>query len=177
MDVLERRALHEAMVRLAGGDRSAFHPVYAALWPLLRAFAARLMSSEGSAEDAAQSALLKLFENASAFDRERDAVSWALGIVAFECRSRRKTEKRHGQLPPSEQLTRDNPEDLVIAQDLERAANEILGTLRPADLEILRAAVLEERGALGLLPATFRKRLQRALARLRVNWRAKHGTD
>jgi hypothetical protein len=46
MTRLEREALHAAMVRLADGDRSAFEPVYRALWPLLLRFAGRALGED-----------------------------------------------------------------------------------------------------------------------------------
>ena len=57
-------------------------------------------------------------------------------------------------------------------------AREVLGALRPEDAEAIAASV--ERGAasrFGLPPATFRKRLQRALERARLLWRTRHGHD
>src|SRR5215813_612631 len=93
------------MARLADGDRSAFSTVYQALWPVLRAFVARQLPMPDS-EDAAQEALLKVFARASEFDPERDALSWALGIAAFEIRSTRKRSLRRredlvAQAPPN----------------------------------------------------------------------------
>ena len=41
-----------------------------------------------------QQALLKLFERASEFDPELDALSWALGIAAYEVRTARKWRLR-----------------------------------------------------------------------------------
>jgi len=54
----------------------------------------------------------------------------------------------------------------------------VLGALRPEDAEAIAASV--DRGAaerFGLTPATFRKRVQRALERARLLWRTRHGHD
>ena len=71
------------MERLADGDRSAFSPLYEALWPLMRRFAVRALEGSTDAEDAAQVALMKVFSHAAEFDAERDVVAWVLGIVAW----------------------------------------------------------------------------------------------
>ena len=105
MDSAARAELHKCMVRLADGDRSAFSTVYQALWPVLRAFVARQLPMPES-EDAAQEALLKIFVRASDFDPERDALTWALAIAAFEVRTARKRGLRRREdlvaLHPSE---------------------------------------------------------------------------
>src|SRR4051812_36910792 len=81
------------MRRLADGDRSAFEPVYASLWAPLRAFCRRALPAD-DADDAAQHALLKVFDRASSFEPERDALTWALALAAWECRTLRKRRMR-----------------------------------------------------------------------------------
>ena len=58
-------------------------------------------------------------------------------------------------------------------QDLVAAATDVLGALRVQDAETLLAAARGERDA----SATFRKRLERAIARFRNEWRARHGNE
>jgi RNA polymerase sigma-70 factor (ECF subfamily) len=164
------------MCRLAEGDREAFEPVFAALWPVLRAFAARALTVPAEAEDAAQSALVKVFARAAEFDAGRAALPWALGIAAYECRTLRKSRARRReeltQAPPEGVHAR-TPEDAAIERDLQAAAAEVLGGLSTIDAETLLAAARGEREP----SATFRKRLERALARFRKEWRARHGAD
>src|SRR3954447_2713270 len=82
------------MAALADGDRDAFHPVFVRLWPVLRAFVGRLLPA-ADAEDVAQQALVNVFTRVSEFDRGRDALSWALGIAAWEVRTvRRRSQRR-----------------------------------------------------------------------------------
>src|SRR2546428_80284 len=67
------------------------------------------------------------------------------------------------------------PEANATGRDLERAALAALDGLPAADVE----AILAHIGAAGrpdLPPATFRKRLERALKRLRRAWSERHGT-
>jgi hypothetical protein len=51
----------------------------------------------------------------------------------------------------------------------------VVGALSPGDAATLVAAWSEDRDGLGALaPATFRKRLERALGRFRASWRSRH---
>jgi hypothetical protein len=70
----------------------------------------------------------------------------------------------------------ENPEALFLERDILAAAGEVMGSLRPEDVKTLRAAI-EEEARPDVPAATFRKRLSRAVGRLRTAWRAKHGTD
>ena len=174
MERSARNALQQDMERLADGDRSAFHPVFVRLWPILRGFAARAAPA-GEAEDIAQEALLKVFSRCAEFDRGRDALSWILGITAYEIRSARKRQSRRRDAPRGEEELAArpdpacSPEAAAIAGDLERALGDALAALAPRDAATLLAYARGERSE---LPATtFRKRVQRAVARLRDAWR------
>src|SRR5215813_7279688 len=85
-----RPAIQELFKRLADGDRTAIEPAFAALWPLLLGFATRALHDEGYGEDAAQQAIIKLFEQVSDFDPSRDGIAWALAITSYEVRSIRR---------------------------------------------------------------------------------------
>ena len=164
------------MERLADGDRTAVGPAFALLWPQLRSFAVRLAGDDG--EDAAQAAILKVFSRASNYDRERDALTWALGIAAWECRTLRKRRERRREefaLAPAAlaDASTSSPEAATVERDLREAAEAVLGTLRPIDIETIAAAASGRREQ----GATFRKRLERALARFRLAWRARHGNE
>jgi RNA polymerase sigma factor (sigma-70 family) len=167
----EREALQRQLARLADGDRDAFHPVFVCLWPLLLGFAARCLPRE-EAEDAAQEALLRVFARAAEFDRQRDALSWVLGIAAYEIRSARQRRRRRREAPAAALAGRPDlgpsPEDLAVASDLEQALASALAALRPGDAETLLAYARGERP--DLPGPTFRKRVERALARLRGAW-------
>ena len=163
------------MCRLADGDRSAFRQVFTTAWPLLRSFAERMLGSAPDAEDAAQQALLKVASQAVDFDSERDAVSWMLALTVFECRTLRRARERRretGELPELPATT--TPEVEVMRTQLMACAAEAVGELRPDDLEALEAA-LAGRSPDHLARGTFRKRVQRAIGRLRIALRLKHG--
>jgi len=172
----ERAELRALMQGLADGDRGAFAPAFALLWPRLRAFAVRYVGA-ADGEDAAQAALLRVFSRASEYDAQRDAFAWALGIAAWECRTlaRKRQRRREEPVPVPERAdVRATPEEEAIARDLSAAATAVLGSLRPMDLETIMAVAGGPRAVQG---ATFRKRLARALARFRLAWRMRHGNE
>src|SRR5262245_2756029 len=110
MDAAGRRRLQQDFTRLAGGDREAFNAVFTALRPLLRRFALRALP-EADADDAAQEALVKVFFRASEFDPHRDALSWVLGIAAYEMKTarRRRQRRREEEAVPERMAARVDP--------------------------------------------------------------------
>ena len=178
MDPRQREHLQLAMTALAAGDRSAFHTVFAGLWPVLLRFCRHGLRDLDLAQDAAQAALMKLFLHATEFRPEADVVAWALGFAAFECRTARNRGLRRREENDETRLLAiagvgSSPEDASVEADLRSAAVEVLGSLRPGDAEAIQLALAGERPARS--PA-FRKRLQRALERLRTAWRQTHGS-
>jgi RNA polymerase sigma-70 factor (ECF subfamily) len=166
--------LQNLMMRLADGDRSAFHPVFELLWPILRRCTGRHLPP-AEAEDAAQETLVKIFRQVARFDPSRSAAAWVLGVAGYEIRTARRKRLRrreesveHGNLTGRKDPAR-SPEEILFESDLEATLREVLGALRPGDVETLSLY------ARGLHPpvaaATFRKRVERALARLRIAWR------
>jgi RNA polymerase sigma-70 factor (ECF subfamily) len=176
MDDRARRLATELLAALADGDRTAFAPLYAILWPRVRAFCRRALGSDVDGDDAAQESLVSMFERASEFDRERDATTWALGIAVWQCRTTRQQRRRRGEVAlPEEPLGSAAPD--FEERQLEAAAIEVLGQLRPGDVRAILAVVQDEDSLRdGLPPATFRKRFERAVGRLRVAWGSRHGT-
>lgn len=178
MDAEGRRTLNEALGRLADGDRAAFHPVFELAWPVARDFARSVLRSPVEAEDAAQQALVRLFERAAEFDRAREALPWVFGVVWNECRTvRRRALRRreHALDGVGERASRaPGPEEALLESDRDRAVREALMSLNPSDVETILAD-LGEVPRSGVAAATFRKRLERARRRLRDAWRARHG--
>ncbi|MDB4968215.1 MAG: polymerase sigma-70 factor, subfamily [Myxococcales bacterium] len=174
MERPQRNELQRCLTRLADGDRAAFRPVFDLVWPRVREIAGRLIPHAADAEDAAQGALVKLFERASEFDPERDALAWIVGIVTWECMTlrRKRTRRREAGSVALDALPDGaiNPEEHAISVELETVAVATMGQLRPEDRETLRIALFGE-GRRDLKPATFRKRVERALGRLRAAWR------
>lgn len=181
MNTAERKAIHDAMVRLSDGDRSAVSELLRALWPMLLAFARRGVAHEEDAEDVAQETFLRICSRISDFDRSRDGVSWAFGIAKYEILTHRKRhQRRHETLEAPElvlaEAAAQSPEADLIAHELAAALEGVLGKLQPSD----RAALGLDNGgpgahACGPAPAAARKRRQRALDRVRSLWRKLYG--
>lgn len=176
MNADARKRVNDLMIRLADGDRSVFDEVYAALWTVLAAFCGKMLPG-ADAEDAAQQALLKVFSRASTFDRTGDAFTWAVTIASWEVRTIQKQTIRarttsvggHDPVDPAE-----SAETIVSRGQLVAAARQVLGTLSESDQQTLVASFNDESPS-SLPGATFRKRRERALARLREAWRRVYG--
>jgi RNA polymerase sigma-70 factor (ECF subfamily) len=172
--VTDREQLDRWMTAAADGDRTAVDPLFQALWPIVARYAQRFVGDAALAEDVAQDALVKLFGQLDRYDRSRDALTWTLAIATWQCRTARRKVHRRGEVA-------DVPEGAVdgalIAEErqLVREALTTLDSLAPRDIEVIAAALDDGDLRDRIAPATFRKRLERALARLRIMWRSRHG--
>ena len=168
MDAAARAALNAAMGRLARGDRAAFSPVFETVAPVVRRLCRQQLTNEADADDAAQAALIKLFERAPDFDPDRDALGWALSIAWWECRSVRTARRRHlercdDRAAPDALAADHDAEQLLIDSEADAILTAALGDLSPADRDALAHALTHD----GALTPAARKRKQRALSRLR----------
>jgi RNA polymerase sigma factor (sigma-70 family) len=176
MNADARKRVNALMIRLADGDRSVFDEVYAALWVVITAFCRNVLPG-ADAEDAAQQALLKVFSRASTFDRKGDAFTWAVTIASWEVRtiqkqisrSRTSSVEGHDAADPA-----DSAEAVILREQLVAAARHVLGTLSESDQQTLVASFNDENPT-NIPGATFRKRRERALARLKEAWRRAYG--
>ena len=177
MDPAARLKLDADLARLADGDRAAFDGAFAVLWPIVLNVCMRLLGSKADAEDAAQQALTKMFTDINEYDVDRSALSWTLGIAAWECRALRTKRARRRESGGDDAATvasdAPSPEDEVMKAEFLEATSDVLGRLSASDQETLRAAF---EGSLHATGATFRKRRERAVDRLRIAWRKLHGT-
>jgi len=177
MDAARRTELSQWMTRLADGDREPLSAALACLLPELRRFTGNVLREHADADDAAQRALVSVFARAHEYEPGRDALAWALGIAAWECRTslRRHARRRDGAPLPELDRTVDphaDPEAAMIERDLLAAIETIAGTLAQDDRAALGLCELDQ----PLAAATLRKRRQRALVRLRQVWSRIHGT-
>lgn len=165
------------MTAAADGDRAALDPLFTALWPPVAGYARRFLADATLAEDVAQDALVKLFARLEQYDRERDALTWALTFATWECRTARRRLARRAETPETPPPPFIDGALVAEERELVRAALDTLDTLPARDREVI-AALLSDDDELrrSLAPATFRKRLERALGRLRTSWRSRHGT-
>ncbi len=172
----DREQLDRWMAAAADGDRAAIDPLFQAIWPLVLGYATRFLGNVAAAEDCAQDALVLMFGQLEHYDRSRDALTWALTHTTWQCRTARRRMQRRGEIDALPEQAIDGAA-LAADRDLIRVAIETLQTLSPRDVDIVTAAVADDDELReSLAPATFRKRLERALGRLRTSWRSRHGT-
>src|SRR6476661_6515137 len=133
--MIDRAALDRSMAAAADGDRGAIAPLFHALWPIAVRYATRLVGDAGLAEDCAQDALVQLFGQLDRYDRERDALTWALTLTTWQARSVRRRRARRGELDAAD-ADRDAADpgsfdgaSLVEHRDLVRAALAALDSL------------------------------------------------
>lgn len=174
-----RAEIQASMVLYADGHRDAFQPLFQRLWPLVYEFTRRALAGAADAEDAAQSALLKVSSRVADFDRERDALGWVLGIAYYEVLTlRRKRQRRREDhkdtLDAASQGV--SGEDTVIAKELFQALETSLSQLPAPDRELLLAVVHDDGTRDDVKSSTTRKRKQRARERLRTVWRRLYGS-
>lgn len=174
MDAGLRTELSQWMACLADGDREPLSAALARLLPELRRFTDNVLHGHADAEDAAQRAAVAVFARAHEYEAGRDALAWALGIAAWECRTILRTRSRRrddGAMPERSDDAAD-PEAIVIERELLAAIEAAVGTLSTDD----RAALGFGEPESGVAAATLRKRRQRALVRLREVWSRLYGT-
>lgn len=167
--------LDRLMKALASGDRSAFTPVFRALWEPVLKLSQKLVGDD--APDVAQTAMLHVLERAHEYDPRRPALPWALGIAAWECKTQRKKYERRRETgveaaPESDggSAAADQEQRLLIS-----AAMDAMGTLSEADQQTLIETYWDI--ASPVSGATLRKRRERALTRLRDAFRRLYGFD
>lgn len=180
--MVDRAQLDRWMAAAADGDRSAIDPLFHGLWPHMVTYARRLVGDRALGEDVAQDALVRLFAQLDRYDRSRDALTWALTITTWHARTARRRTQRRAEVggdAAADHTACDVIDSRALVEDRElvREALDTLATLSPRDIDVVVAALTDD-GELRrtLEPATFRKRLERALSRLRLSWRSRHGT-
>ena len=156
------------MSRLAGGDRSAFEPLYAALRLRARRFAS-MRVGEQAADDVTQAALLKVFSRASEFTPGKPCLPWFYAIVVNEIRA---AQRKDARLVPTELaddaiVTDDDAEAQMIERELGRALELAVEALDDDAANVI-ATVLGRAPMPLCAPSTFRKRVSRAYAKLRL---------
>ena len=174
MDSARRKSIHDAMVRLSDGDRSAFDVLLDELWPVILSFAKRGVGDSADAEDIAQEVFLKICSRIADFDRTRDGLSWVFAIGTYEVLTHRKRARRRHEVHDETALERKaddaDLQDMVLEQrelalDLERAVGAL------TEEERLVLGIGPPGPSLGPASAALRKRKQRAIGRLRSIWR------
>jgi RNA polymerase sigma-70 factor (ECF subfamily) len=178
VDGRARSELNRALQRLADGERAALRDVLALVHPVVTRYCRALLRGHADADDVAHDALLKLAKEASRFDPHRDALTWVLTLATWECRSAKRRQTRAGERfdTPARPAVHDgaSPEAVTSQRQLFEALEAALGELPAADRQALLGEMEADVGDV-TTQARFRKRRQRALARLRHAWRKLYG--
>jgi RNA polymerase sigma-70 factor (ECF subfamily) len=169
--------LDRLMARLAEGDRSAFDPLFRALYPRARGMARARLGAE-LASDAAQSALERVFARADEFTPGRPVLPWFYAIVANEvrCLARRHAPAGGDDVDTAEiePGTTEDPERLLIKQERISALDQVIASLDGPSAEAI-VAVLGRGDRPPIGADAFRKRVSRVYARLRSLLGDDHG--
>ncbi|WP_437276025.1 sigma-70 family RNA polymerase sigma factor [Sorangium sp. So ce375] len=176
MDASRRKAIHDAMVRLSDGDRTAFDVLLDELWPVILSFAERGVGRGADAEDVAQEVFYKICARIAEFDRSRGGLSWAFGIASYEIMTHRRRHQRRREVSDEVSVATHvdgsaSQEEQLLAREIALAFEQAMGALTEED----RASLGLLDGASDAVGATLRKRKQRALDRLRGIWRQIYG--
>jgi DNA-directed RNA polymerase specialized sigma24 family protein len=120
--------------------------------------------------------MLKLFAEAPRYDPARDAFHWALTITGWEIRSAMTRARRNRSVPLDaayEQTgAHSSPEEDAIQKDNVERLREAIALLSPPDRLVIEQVLAESHPS----DATFRKRRERAMTRLRAFLKVVYGT-
>ncbi len=167
------------MCALADGDRDAFAAVFRSVKPLLDRYVAKVVRDHAARDEIVQACIVKLFESASSFEPERDAATWVLALASWEVRSFRRDRARQlGRVGGDPTSVASEPSDDpegggALRAEIIDAVHDCLGELSALDQEVILTTLAEERPP----TPTFRKRLERALARFKSKWIARYEHD
>ncbi|MDF2046144.1 MULTISPECIES: RNA polymerase sigma factor [Microbacterium] len=151
-------------------ERRRFEEAVAPLMPDLLRYFVRRVESRADADDCVSETALALWRHRARLPvASEDQRMWAFGIARNVLANHRRKRARRARI--DETLVREEHEPV---SDDAFVALEALGTLAPADQELLRLVLwdgfgIAEAGALaGVRPAAARKRYERARGRLRA---------
>lgn len=177
----------ELMDRVEAGDAEAFYQlvkprersVYLAAFSILR--------NEADAEDVAQEAILKAFQNLSRFRRESKFSTWLIQITINEAKMRLRKDRRHlydsidepstddegGFIPRDFADWRPIPSQALEQTELRAALDAALRSLPEKYATVLlmrdvqQLSIAETAAALGITEANVKVRLSRARLQMR----------
>ena len=161
----------------AMGDAAAWEPLVLAYQDAVFRLAYLIVGDTDEAEDAAQEAFVRAWDNLARFDRSRPLRPWLLRIVANLASNRRRSAGRHfaalkraGQAEPPSASVEENAADRQRSEQLWLAVRR----LDPQDQQVLYLryfldlSVTEVAQTLQTAEGTVKSRSSRALERLRT---------
>ena len=134
--------------------------------PPVRALAGKWLAHDADADDVAQEVVVDLFRRAHEFEVGRDALTWALTIGVWHCRTERKrrSRRRHHGADALDEMREEGegPEDALLENETRAHFREALAELSESERETLDE-VLQGTP----LSAALRKRKERMLTKLK----------
>jgi RNA polymerase sigma-70 factor (ECF subfamily) len=164
--------LDRLMAALAQGERAAFDPLFRALYPRALRFA-RARVGPDQAADAAQSALARVFARAVDFTPGSPVLPWFYAIVANEARALARRGARpvldgeRAAVAEAWASAPEDPERVLLDGELRRALDRAIEALDETSAGTI-AALLGRSARPEIAAPAFRKRVSRAVARLRL---------
>lgn len=122
------------MARVAGGDRDAFRVLTRRLHaPALR-LATKVLGDAAEAEDAVQTALVKLWTQAERFDGSKGTVDgWFRRLLVNCCLDRRRSIRPVAPLEAAEHMPADGPlpDEVAVSRDRAARIDSAMARLNP----------------------------------------------
>ncbi len=164
-----------ATMLLSGDPHGAIARAARAYGAAIGRFCYLLLGAQGEAEEAAQETLVAAFHAAASYRGEGTARGWLFTIARRTCAQRLEARTRQARRRELMPLPIETTDASFLHDEAELAASIRAGmdTLAPADRDILALRYEAEQSfreigrALGIDEAAARKRVSRALARLR----------
>jgi RNA polymerase sigma-70 factor, ECF subfamily len=132
------------VVRVARGDSKAFEALYDELAPAVFGLARRVVRDPARAEDVTQEVFLEIWRKAARFDsRLGKAKTWVMTIAhrrAVDAVRRSESHKRQDNRGAPDEVTHDEPADVLIQAEEHGAVRECMDTLTDLQLESVRLA-------------------------------------
>jgi len=174
----------DLIIRAQAGDRHSFDQLVAKAYPLVFNTAYRILGDYDAASDATQTCFVRAYRSLRAFRRSSSFTTWLYRIVSNVCLDMVRRQKRQAQSltlqSEDEQFTerdipdgRDQPEQTLMASELQSAVHRALGKLTVEHRTVLTLFDLagfsyEEIAEMLKLPlGTVKSRLNRARLALR----------
>lgn len=172
-----------AFAGVADGDRAAFGPVFVGLYPRVRAVCARITGNGADADDAAQAAMMKLFEQAHRYETGRSVIGWALALAVWEARTvARSNQRRSARASADADLSlladgAERADDLLADLELRQLLDAAISDLAPNHQSAVEATLRGFIPADATAAANLRKQRQRAVGQLRDWFRNRLATN